>query len=122
MNTQQILRDFCVRELAGILSRCVEYVGDGDRQKTDWFTAARFVDSHTYILDPMIAGLASRIVAIQADIQAKSRELGDEITFKVELTFEIFRQLFGRWVWDSCYQVIQRGGLPRPPYGRIIFS
>ena len=38
-------RRYAISKLAGVLSRSVEWRGNGSRQDTDWYTAERFIDN-----------------------------------------------------------------------------
>ncbi len=112
MNT--IIREYCVKKLAQILHDCVEC--PGNRAEIDWATAQRYIDEHSYIVDHVADRLVSAIVADKA----RGLSMGDTVTIELKCDYDKFDQLFGRYIWEVCYQMIQRT-LPRPPYQRIFF-
>ncbi|MBA3047196.1 hypothetical protein KKC83_06060 [Patescibacteria group bacterium] len=137
MKTEVVIREYCIKKLAQILYDCVEC--PGDRAKIDWATAQNHIDGNRWVVDTVMENLIKkwvndhkkwvndhvreRILSNQIIVNndhVRERILRNQIIVNIECNFERFDQLFGRYIWNACYQRI-KPILPRPPYQRILF-
>ena len=114
MKTEVVIREYCIKKLAQILYDCVEC--PGDRAKIDWATAQNHIDGNRWVVDTVMENLIKKWV----NDHVRERILSNQIIVNIECNFERFDQLFGRYIWNACYQRI-KPILPRPPYQRILF-
>jgi hypothetical protein len=93
-------RDYCSRNLAGVLYRCMEYTGSRERAEVDWECAARCTASH--------AGTVNWF--------------RNNYGLKVK-TQEEFDEMCGRYIFYGIYWQVKddcKKGLP--PYASVLFE
>jgi hypothetical protein len=80
------------------------------RAAVDWESAEKLVNSNFQWLIGRAVGCP-----IEGDIYC-----GDNLSLPNEMSFEDFEVSWGRVIWENFRGL--RSKLPRPPYGRIVFS
>jgi hypothetical protein len=93
-------RDYCTRNLAGVLYRCMEYTGERERAEVDWECAARCV--------------SRSIEAVGWFLEKYGRRIHTQQEFDEECGKDIFYGIY----WSVKYDF--KKGLT--PYARILFG
>lgn len=98
------MREFVLKELAGILYGCVE-CDVNPRDKIDWYTAEQWLNNNNWLID-LITNIKQE--AYKNGHRAHTWLYGDDA--------------LKRYIWDNAWQRSLKRCLPRPPYGKITFE
>lgn len=100
---QELIREFCVRQLAQFLFENVE-CSHADRAELDWLTAERHAHHHSSFRANVFKEFQDLMKA--RGIKIDGHHKIDDLPESVDTSYDALQEMLGRSVWDNLFLLL----------------